>query len=93
MIISGPPAPPPTAMIGNPVEPSSKMVGVFEDCGRFPGLIKLVGRTGLGKPGAEKSPMQLFKKIPVLAETFREANLQKFVFLTNKYNLKILRNK
>lgn len=39
VIIWGPPSPPPTAMIGNPVDPSIKMVGVFEDCGRFPGLI------------------------------------------------------
>lgn len=48
------------------------MVGVMDDNGLFPGLIKLAGAGGEPVetfPGIEKSSISLFKIIPVLDDS------------------------
>ncbi len=69
----------PTARRGTPF-PSTNMVGVIEDMGRFPGSIKLLGDGATPKkfffPGVEKSSISLLKIMPVRVERYFEPKLQ-----------------
>jgi hypothetical protein len=55
-----------------PVDESTTMVGVMDDSGRLPGLMKLAGLGGTPKKlvvlGDEKSSISLFIMMPVCSE-------------------------
>lgn len=61
------------------------MVGVMDDKGLLPGLIKLDGAGGLTPAeaflGIEKSSISLFKTIPVLGESIREPKYEFMVLV------------
>ena len=68
VVIVVPPAPP-MIKAGEP-SGAKKIEGLIEDCGLFPGAMKLEGDAGIPKeltvPGVEKSSISLLKMMPVL---------------------------
>ena len=81
VVISGPPEAPATSLT-RPFS-SVKMTGEIEDCGLFPGLMKLLLEgsmpSGLSSPGVEKSAISLLYIIPVSMERYLHPKLEQRV--------------
>jgi hypothetical protein len=81
-VIRVPPAAPITVRT-LPVDASTTIVGVMDDKGRLPGLMKLAGLGGTPKKfvvlGDEKSSISLFMMMPVCSEMNPAPKLKKII--------------